>query len=186
MTRASNFLTLSSGIARRADLDQFLGGPVVLHRASAATRAVITWGRKIERDRAESKAEALGLPLWRLEAGFLAYAQHPALDPRALSIIIDSSGIYYDATRSSDFEKLCLGVAAGTVDWDESRTRQILETIRTEALSKYNHIRPDPEWNLPGDTGKKRILLVDQTLGDRSIHYGLGSEEAFSRMWPRP
>lgn len=174
--------TSSRGIVSRPDIEVFLGQQLTRQTTGKDIRTVATWGRKITQDAAELWAQKHNLPLWRLEDGFLAYASHPSLNRRALSLIVDQTGIYYDASRPCDLESLCQSLGRGEIPVDSARIQLILQKMREGSWSKYNHIPPQAGWRLPHNAGRKRILLIDQTFGDRSIHYGDANQASFARM----
>lgn len=60
------------------------------------------------------------------------------------------------------------------------RAKQLISKIRAEKISKYN-CQPDIKLNI-GRKGKKKILVLDQVVRDKSISYGLASENTFSEM----
>lgn len=95
-----------------------------------------------------------------------------------LSLVIDQTGIYFDATRSSDLEKLIL---SGTLSIGEKLYAQVLiQKILSEGITKYNlHYDRLDQTDFPH---KKNVLVVDQTCGDQSIQYALASAESFKQM----
>ena len=93
------------------------------------------------------------------------------------SLIVDTCGIYYDATRPSDLEKLI--IAADFCPTLLSRASKAITLLRHYRLSKYNHAPDRP--TLP-TTDKKRVLVVDQTFGDPSVSYGAATATTFIEM----
>ena len=138
------------------------------------------------------------------EDGFISYLGHPALGDKRFSLIVDKTGIYYDATKPSDIENLL-----NNPDWItpklQARAAVLLATIRKHQISKYNH---EPVgWgeersptsstsdanNIDRNVGLrftqpnlrssgKRVLVVDQTFGDCSVKYGMADESSFRSM----
>ena len=131
------------------------------------------WGLKPSGRFAAWRAARRGLPCWRLEDGFLRSVE-PGLDHAPLSIVVDDTGIYYDATRPSALEshvvKRLSAKAAG-------RARALVAAWRAARVSKYNHL---PEYH--GALPARYVLVADQTFGDASIRYGMAGPESFSRM----
>jgi capsular polysaccharide export protein len=178
-------LTTSRGIATGAGMEALLGRPI--KRGLKGVRegdVVVGWGQKDNTEGARNFAKKHSLEYWRLEDGFLGYLNHPSRDKRRLSLVVDKSGIYYDAHTPSDLEELL-----NRDDWvtDEllARARAAMARIRKWRISKYNHapfdLPPALEARLSGFKGPK-VLLVDQTLGDKSIKYGMASDAMFADM----
>ncbi len=157
---------------------------------------VIAWGRKPSAAKAEKAATGLGVPVWRLEDGFLRSVALGMTDP-PLAIVLDDLGIYYDATAPSRLEAL---VARPLTDLQRLRAQALIMRWRAARVSKYNHAResfppfpaampasdfaapqPSPSGSrLPG--AERYVLAIDQTLGDASIRYGLADASSFRAM----
>ena len=173
----------SGGIARLRIL------PAVLPEYTRFTRlgrlapagrveAVLGWGRKPTARRARAFAERHGLPYIALEDGFLRSLGLGVAGFQPHSLVVDTQGIYYDASRPSDLEEL---IAAGDASGEElERARRCMALLRHYRLSKYNHA-PDA---LPAGLtdGRPRVLVVDQTRGDASIEFGAASVASFAAM----
>ncbi len=98
--------------------------------------AVGGWGHKPTANRARAMARRSGKPYVAFEDGFLrSLRPGPAQKPSAM--VIDRSGIYYDARSPSDLEIL-LETADFTPD-ECASARELLAAIATHRLSKYNH-----------------------------------------------
>lgn len=143
------------------------------------TRAVIGWGMKPTAEAGRRYAKTHDLPYIALEDGFLRSVGLGETGAASLSLIVDDRGIYYDAARPSRLEDLIRTAP----DWCDAETtaraRRLVERIVASGVSKTNMGRPlDPGLLKPG----RRVLIVDQTLGDASIGYGLASTESFARM----
>lgn len=177
-------LTTSRGIARDPAIPTLLGCPVRYGLSAREGDVVIGWGQKDNTGKARDYAAAKRLPYWRLEDGFLGYLSHPGLDKRRLSMVVDTSGIYYDAHGSSDLEKL-LNDDSWITDADLRRAQAAIARIRRWRVSKYNHV----PFGLPEVVAEKlaafkgpKVLLVDQTYGDKSITQGMASDAMFDDM----
>ncbi|ASM76869.1 capsular biosynthesis protein [Vitreoscilla filiformis] len=135
--------------------------------------AVLAWGQKPSAQRAQSWATRRGLPVLRIEDGFLRSIGLGPDDP-PLSLVWDDAGIYYDARHPSRLERL---IAAGTTAAEAARAEALRQAWRAARVSKYNHAREadDPEW-------AGAVLVVDQTWGDASITCGQAGPEHFARM----
>jgi capsular polysaccharide export protein len=177
-------LTASRGIARDAALPKLLGVPVSYGLKARPGDVVVGWGEKDNTERARAYAHKNHLPYWRLEDGFIGYLNHPAIDNRRLSLVVDKCGIYYDAHGSSDLEKLL-----NSDDWITpelmKRSRAAMARMRRWRISKYNQsafdLSGELEARLDAFKGPK-VLVVDQTFGDKSIQHGMGSDTMFKEM----
>ncbi|WP_243836938.1 capsular polysaccharide biosynthesis protein [Psychromonas algicola] len=117
-----------------------------------------------------------------LEDGFIGYLGHPTDKSKRLSLIQDKTGIYYDATRSNELELLCLSLKQWFTPELEKRGQRLCQQLTEIGISKYNHKRNSlPQW-LADQAEHSVILVVDQTAGDMSVEYGLGSTQAFTQM----
>ena len=186
-------ICFSAGLKRIPGLDLFLGGPVTgpgwpalggraFPSRAARPRAVTVWGEKdgLSQRRARSFARREALPLWRLEDGFLRSLDLGGRGAAPLSLVLDRSGIYYDAGRPSDLEDLL-----NAEGWESpellDQARAALAAVIEADLSKYNYAPPAPA-GLLGDGSRRRILIIDQTLGDRSVTLGLAGPAEFKAM----
>ncbi|MEQ1955720.1 capsular polysaccharide biosynthesis protein [Mesorhizobium sp. CN2-181] len=131
------------------------------------------WGRKPTSVRARRAAAAAGLPFLCLEDGFLRSVGSGHKEP-PLSVVVDDTGIYFDASGPSALERLI----ATPLSQDQSeRARGLIAAWREARVSKYNKAR-DYSGTLP----ERFVLVVDQTFKDDSIRYGLADISSFRRM----
>lgn len=177
-------VTASRGIARDKAVSILLGCPVSHGLSARSGDVVLGWGEKENTEKARAYAHKNRLDYWRLEDGFLGYLSHPALDNRRLSLVVDKSGIYYDAHGSSDLEKLL-----NRDDWitDEllERSRTAIKRIKRWRISKYNQSPFELSAGLAADLAAfkgPKVLVVDQTYGDKSIAHGMASDGMFKTM----
>lgn len=169
-------IATSRTVANLPGLADLLGAPVVYRwavREPASYGGVIAWGRKASAMAALTYADRHGLSLLRLEDGFLRSVGLGNQEP-PLSIVVDDSGIYYDATAPSLLEKL---IAAVHTEAQHSRARALIAAWRAARVSKYNYAR-----EYEGELPERYVLVADQTRGDASIRYGLADESSFQRM----
>ena len=164
----------SRAMARIPGLATFLDAQVVRARTKAAT-AVLAWGRKPSAVKAQALAARLGLPLVRLEDGFLR-SIGLGVDEPPLSIVVDDLGIYYDASAPSRLEAL---IVAPHSDEQRARASRLMTAWRAGRVSKYNHAREPVRG---GAELSSSVLVVDQTRGDASIRYGFADAACFQRM----
>lgn len=138
--------------------------------------AVIGWGMKSTSSRARKIAKRHGLAYVAIEDGFLRSRGLGVMGHAPHSLVVDRTGIYYDATRPSDLEQLILD--ASEAPERLRRAQDGIARLRQLRLSKYNHASDYP---LPSGT-RPRVLVVDQTLGDASIALGLANAHRFQTM----
>lgn len=172
-------LVASKGILDIQGLSALVGEPIKYFRGFKKNKhqSIAGWGRKKSFFRAKSYAEQHQLDLICLEDGFIRSMGLGKDDYPPLSIVYDRTGIYFDATQSSDLEQL---IQQDETEAHNRRATQLIQHIIDAQISKYNlkfH---------PLDTQKfqdqKNILLIDQTFGDQSIYYAGASEASFKQM----
>ncbi|WP_445357707.1 capsular polysaccharide biosynthesis protein [Microbulbifer sp. ANSA002] len=160
-------------------LERFLGAKCqyVFSRPNRNVSQMVGWGLKATSIKAKRIATRNGLPYFCIEDGFLRSLGLGVEGAQAHSLVMDYSGIYYDASRPSDLEGL---ISASDFSVEElNRAENGLHLLRTHRLCKYNK-----SVDIPLDLADERpaILVVDQTYGDISITAGLASERHFREM----
>ena len=169
-------IATSRAVANLPGLTDLLGMQVVYRWKVwnlAACGGVIGWGCKPSAVAAAKFADRHRLGLLRLEDGFLRSVCLGKEDP-PFSIVLDDLGIYYDASGPSRLEAL---IANPLTEMQQSRAQMLVGAWRTARVSKYNHAR-----EFTGKLPLRYVLVVDQTLGDASIQYGLADGSSFQRM----
>ncbi len=166
----------SNGILEIPHLTSFVNEPIVGSSRGRLPQRVDTiagWGLRPTSARARRYAEQHDIPYIALEDGFLRSVGLGSQDP-PLSLVVDDLGIYYDASRLSRLESLVAGPLTAEAI---ARAQTLVTAWRNGRLSKYNYARDhtDP---LP----EPYVLVVDQTLGDASIRFGMADESSFQRM----
>ncbi|MDN5941013.1 MAG: hypothetical protein L0H94_03930 [Nitrospira sp.] len=166
----------SNGILEIPHLASFVSEPVIGSSRGRLHQRVDTiagWGLRSTSARARRYAEQHDIPYIALEDGFLRSVGLGSQDP-PLSLVVDDLGIYYDASKLSRLESL---VAEPLTAEAIARAQTLVTAWRNGRLSKYNYARDytDP---LP----EPYVLVVDQTLGDASIRFGMADESSFQRM----
>ncbi|MBF9034661.1 capsular polysaccharide biosynthesis protein [Rhodobacterales bacterium HKCCE2091] len=137
---------------------------------------VVVWGRSPYAPRGEAAAEASGAHLVRVEDAFLR-SLHPGREGEPpLGLVIDRSGIYFDASAPSDLETI---LATHPLDDTAilNRAREAVARIRDAHLSKYAATDPDLPAPDPG-----YVLVIDQTEGDASVLHGGADADTFREM----
>ncbi len=170
----------SSGMRSIPHLDVLLGEEFVYSPAKpAGLRAIAGWGYKPTAQKARECAKSWGLPYISVEDGFLRSLGLGVQGHAPLSIVLDTTGVYYNAGAPSDLESHILAKDFSHRELDTAR--QAMAAIRYYGLSKYNHA-PDLCEQLFPDDGKKRVLLLDQTRNDVSVTLGGADETTFLAM----
>ena len=131
-----------------------------------STDKIVVWASKLseELDKNYRTAQA---QLWRIEDGFIRSVGLGVDLIRPLSLVIDSQGIYYDATAPSDLE-LLLESHPFPIDL-LSRAAQLRQRLVELNLSKYN-VGNVEQLNLPEQ--QTIILVPGQVETDASIAKG--------------
>ncbi|EFH7310261.1 capsular polysaccharide biosynthesis protein [Escherichia coli] len=170
----------SSGIWRIPFLDNLLPG----NRVKLSTRApipegvtaVAVWGYRPSAQKPVELATEAGLPVIRLEDGFIRSLGLGVEGAPPLSMVIDNQGIYYDASTPSELEALIKDSAGNACHHQQAR--DLMTAIVDSDLSKYNKAPPFS----PPATMAPCVLVVDQTFGDVSVSKGNADADAFRRM----
>lgn len=139
---------------------------------------VAGWGHKPTADKARHYAAQHHLPYVALEDGFLRSLDLGCRGAQALSLVVDHTGIYYNANVPSDLENLLNSTGWENPDLLNS-ARQAIGNLIRYGLSKYSHA-PDAPKNLLRE--KFCVLVLDQTVGDTSVTLGGADEITFRSM----
>lgn len=121
----------------------------------------------------KSDAQAVGWGIpdnpkdWIIEDGFIRSVGLGVHFNRPVSLILDRQGIYFDATKASELETLLNNHVV--TDWDRWRAAQLIETLVSNQITKYNVGESKPIFR----PDNQRVLLVPgQVEADASIRYG--------------
>ncbi|MCC6305736.1 MAG: capsular polysaccharide biosynthesis protein [Rhodobacteraceae bacterium] len=134
-------------------------------RAAAGGRGLIVWAGR-ESPGLAAAAAARGLPLLRIEDGFLRSRGLGAVLVPPLSLVADDLGIYYDPSRESRLERL---VATPLTEAARRRADGLAARLVALGITKYNLGGP-----LPPLPAGRRILVPGQVEDDASIRLGAG------------
>lgn len=141
---------------------------------------ILGWGHKPTANKARRYAARHNLPYIALEDGFLRSLDLGCKGAQPLSLVVDHTGIYYDAGEPSDLENLLNASGWETPELMDSARLAMRDIIRHN-LSKYNHAPHAPEW-IWGAIPAPRVLVLDQTAGDASVTLGMTHEGCFQTM----
>ncbi len=133
---------------------------------------ILLWGNTAPQFIESFLKKTPDVPLLKSEDGFIRSLGLGADHVLPLSVVIDKTGLYFDATKPSDLEEIL-----NTYDFQsdvkllkraEAFRRQIVDL----SISKYNHTGSTDIEKVYGPKTKKRILVVGQVEDDASIQYG--------------
>jgi capsular polysaccharide export protein len=124
-------------------------------------------------------ANLAGKPYWSMAQGFIANATSSSMTP--LSLVIDKRGIYYDARCPSDLEHLI--EQHKTLGLGESlQASELMAAVVNGRISRYNTASQNWPTEMARHKRLRRVLVVDQALGDPSIVGGLADANHFHQM----
>lgn len=174
----SRLFVLNGGFVTNRRLRAIVSGAgyqIKLGRPSAKDNVAV-WGHSPTAHRGEAAAAKTKAGIIRIEDAFLRSLFPGRSGEPALGIVIDKTGIYFDATSPSDLEDLLKNHP-----FDDAvllkRAREGMYRMQAAHLSKYcatSLTAPLP------DAGY--VLVVDQTKGDASIRLGGANSNHFKEM----
>ncbi|PLS01520.1 beta-3-deoxy-D-manno-oct-2-ulosonic acid transferase [Neobacillus cucumis] len=134
-------------------------------------RVFIIWGFP-EDEEICRYADRKGVPVYRMEDGFVRSVGLGSMHTPPYSICFDKKGMYFDSTQPSDLEILLNGY-----DFDSNpellqQSKNCIEMLNKLGISKYNHIGSKSVHEIYGQKTKKRILVIGQVEDDASILKG--------------
>ncbi len=167
---------------KRGFVPRFLGAPArrVVHvrsaRAAAAKLghddALVAWGAEPPAP-VRALARRRGVPLARLEDGFVRSIGLGRALVEPLSLVVDERGMYFDPSAPSDLEVL-LETADFAAD-ELARAAALRARLVGLGLGKYN-VGSAPAADLrAAAAGRSVVLVVGQVETDASIRLGAGS-----------
>ena len=162
------YLRSPDGSVRFADrfgrgADRALASAVEASPAPAPD-TLLCWGFR----RSPEGAARAGLPLWRIEDGFLRSAGLGSDFTAPGSLVVDTGGLYFDPGVPSDLEAL-LQTRDCTVE-EVRRASRLRRRILASGLSKYNVGHAGQYAPAPAD--RRKVLVVGQVENDESIRRG--------------
>jgi len=135
-------------------------------RAIRRGGALAVWPSRVP-SAAMDEARRQGVTIAKVEDGFLrSSGLGAALHPPG-SVVVDRSGIYYDARFPSDMEKLL--ATHGFTPALERRAARLRAMIRASGVTKYGK---DMGQMIDLPQGRRTVLAVGQVEDDLSVEYG--------------
>lgn len=134
---------------------------------------VVAWG--LSKQLALKNILGKTSPVYCIEDGFIRSNGLGAALFTPLSIVLDKSGIYYNATQASDLEKL-INNCIKLNDEQAQRVESLHEYMLSQKVSKYNvgkrlHDKKGSLLKQLSAVNQNKILIVGQVEGDLSIKY---------------
>ena len=162
---------------KKRRIADFLGAePVHARNAAAAVSAarrggggIAVWPSRAPQG-LDAAAAAAGIPVFRIEDGFIRSRGLGADFIPPASVIIDGRGVYYDTRSPSDLEHLLQ-----TADFPAdllARAHRLRHELVRRGITKYNVGAPMAA--LPSPPGRRRILVPGQVANDKSVLAGGG------------
>ena len=149
------------------DFDEALAKAKYLNARLAVWAAKCTDGDAV-------KARKAGVPLLRVEDGFIRSIGLGSDYETPYSLVTDSEGIYYDPAGPSDLEGILNRLAENPAAyaWELARARRLRHFIVSRGITKYN--LPVKPVRLAAPAGKRVVLVIGQVDGDASVVRGRG------------
>lgn len=124
----------------------------------------LVWGfaKKQELD---TKLAEFQPKIWCMEDGFIRSNGLGASLIAPLSVVLDETGIYYNATQPSDLERFLHEKSTLTSD-QQQRATKLIQTLLQQKVSKYN-VGTTEQLNI--DTHKRKLLVIGQVEDDMSV-----------------
>ena len=143
------------------------GNRIVFGRADPGGAAhILVWGKR-DTARVRDLAARHGVPIWRMEDGFLRSVGLGSELVMPASLVVDREGIYFDPTGPSELESTL--ERGGFTDEELARAASLRRAIVDRGLSKYN-VGVDRRLDVP--PGKRVILVPGQVESDQSVRVG--------------
>lgn len=144
--------------------------PALVTDVAAKGGKLLVWAAREPAD-LKARASRHGVAVWRIEDGFLRSNGLGALNAPALSLVLDRSGMHFDASASSDLESLLQHE-----EFDEAtlvEAARLRERIVTLGASKFN-LKSDLAGQVCARPGQRRILVPGQVEDDASVRCSAG------------
>ena len=135
--------------------------------AKRRSGAIAVWAAREPADLAPAAAEA-GVPVVRIEDGFVRSVGLGADFTQAASVVLDRTGIYFDPAKPSDLENLLQSTVFDTRLVE--RASRLIDTLVSRGITKYNTGAGMPDIDVP--PGKRKLFVPGQVEDDRSVATG--------------
>lgn len=129
---------------------------------------IVVWGARCG-EATQTLSEEFGVPVWRMEDGFLRSVGLGSDRTAPASLVVDRSGVYYDPRSPSDLEMIL--VEAEFSPSELKRAEGLRQTIVTREVSKYN-IDGGDVVAVRARPGQRVVLVPGQVADDASVQLG--------------
>ncbi len=167
--RIAEFVRSSAGVPvfRRTS-----AGALAAARGDSETRprAIAGWASRLPDGLAEAAIRG-GVPLIRVEDGFIRSVGLGSDFMPPASLVFDATGMYFDPRAGSDLERLLRESEFPPVLL--ARAQRLAAQLVTRGITKYNLAGNGVSLDLP--SGRRRILVPGQVEDDLSIRFGAGA-----------
>ncbi len=180
----------SSGIRKLQYIERFLAVDAVVSPNAVDTNdsveAVVVWGRKETAEPALTYARKHSLDVIFLEDGWIRCASENAHNRRSYSVLVDSVGVYYDASKPSRIEQLLNASDTEFARYFSDEERAYAQRCRRILvdfdITKYNYCKRAQLAEHLIDSDQKYVLVIDQTVDDASVRLGGMDQGRFHDM----
>jgi capsular polysaccharide export protein len=127
-------------------------------------------------------AKIRGIPVYRMEDGFLRSAELGSAHTTPYSLVLDGRGLYYNPQTPSDLEEILNHHEFN--DKELSDAKYCMDLMQELRLSKYNPAPVGTHGSL-GLKVRRRVAVIGQVKNDRSVRMGnvdSWSEEELVRL----
>ncbi len=168
----------SRGMLALPHLPAFFGERPIVRLGRGDADGVLGWGLKRSGLIARCEAARRGVALGIIEDGFIRSVGLGKSNAPPVSLVLDDTGIYFDAAQPSRLERLLGDCDGWLTPALQSAAQQGLARWRAERLSKYN-LGAD---SAPRTGDRRRVILIDQVAGDASIAGACSTPATFAVM----
>ena len=135
----------------------------------------LIWGKRLEEEDLKTQIAKqntnLKPKICFVEDGFIRSVSLGSDLTRPFSLVVDSKGLYIDASKPSDLEEILQNHI-----FDEEllkRAKSLIDKLKLYKISKYNTLKHD-NLHFKAKTGQKTILIPAQVEDDASMLLGGG------------
>ena len=129
---------------------------------------LVVWGARCE-DATLALSEQFGVPVWRIEDGFLRSVGLGSDRTAPASLVVDQSGVYYDPRSPSDLESILARAEFSPSELE--RAQDLRRAIVSREVSKYN-IDGGDAVRAQARPGQRVVLVPGQVADDASVVLG--------------
>lgn len=140
----------------------------VVSTARKRGKAVVAWSSELTTPALSEAASKAGVPLLRMEDGFIRSVGLGASGYQPLSLVLDDRGIYYDCRSPSRLEAI---LAESVFDPRLiARARALIDALLSANITKYNLAEHRTPLDIPA--GRRVLFVPGQVEDDASILFG--------------